>query len=316
MSHANTSGSVSLLGEPWGDTSRRGRPYAKDPSVIRFGNRYLMYFSLPSSDDAVVEGWSVGVAESSDLVSWRTVAVLPSFGDYDASGAAAPGAVVIDGRVHVFFQTYGGGAADALCHAVSDDGVTFVPHPENPVFAPTGAWTCGRAIDADVVVAGDHLLLAWVTRDPTMTIQLLGTARARLDSDFGRGAWEQLSVDGPALAPELPWEEQCIEAPALRFDGTTFTMFYAGAYNNRPQQIGWATSTDGATWTRGSSAPLIPAGAAGTWNSSESGHPGYMRDADGAEYLFFQGNPDDGQTWLIAATRLRFDGATPSVQFD
>lgn len=83
-------GTPRLVGAPWGDTSRRGRPYAKDPSVIRFGGRYLLYCSLPSGSDDVAEGWSVAVAESDDLVSWRTVAVLPPFGDHDATGAAAP----------------------------------------------------------------------------------------------------------------------------------------------------------------------------------------------------------------------------------
>lgn len=308
-----TSGRVRLLGAPWGDASRRGRPYAKDPSVIRFGGHYLMYFSLPSASDDVAEGWSVGVAESDDLITWETVAELPSFGDYDASGAAAPGAIVLDGRVHVFYQTYGRGRLDSICHAVSDDGVTFTPDPTNPVFAPTGDWTCGRAIDADLVATDDFVLLAWVTRDPEMRVQMLGTARAPRGSGLSRDDWTQLSVDGPALAPELPWEQECIEAPALRWDGETFTMFYAGAYNNSPQQIGWATSVDGETWTRGSDEPIIPAGPEGSWNSSESGHPGYFRDDDGQEYLSFQGNPDDGETWLIATTRLTFDGSRPSV---
>jgi hypothetical protein len=31
----------------WADDTRLGRPHSKDPSVIRFGSRYLMYFSLP-----------------------------------------------------------------------------------------------------------------------------------------------------------------------------------------------------------------------------------------------------------------------------
>ncbi len=48
---------------------------------------------------------------------------------------------MIDGRVHLFFQTYGRGREDSICHAVSDDGLTFTPNPENPVFRPTGDWT-------------------------------------------------------------------------------------------------------------------------------------------------------------------------------
>lgn len=31
----------------FGDTSRTGTPFSKDPHVVRFGGRYLMYFSIP-----------------------------------------------------------------------------------------------------------------------------------------------------------------------------------------------------------------------------------------------------------------------------
>ena len=119
-------------------------------------------------------------------------------------------------------------------------------------------------------------------------------------------------MDGPALAPELDWEQDCIEAPALVVRDGVITMFYAGGYNNAPQQIGWATSTDGAHWTRGSDAPLIPNGLPGTWNSSESGHPGVLVDGD-ETVLLFQGDPDGGRTWSIGATRLHWDGGTPVV---
>lgn len=301
---------VRLLGEPWGDASRLGRPFAKDPSVVRFGDRFLLYFSLPPWPSDPEAGWDIGIAESDDLVHWTTLAALGRIGDADAAGRAAPGAVVLDGRVHLFFQSYGTGPGDAICHAVSDDGVIFAPNPENPVFSPTGDWTVGRAIDADVVVADDRLLMAWATRDPMMRRQMVGTAEANVDSNFGRDAWTQLSVEGPGLAPELDWERDCIEAPALVYRHGRFTMFYAGGYNNEPQQIGWAWSDDGVRWERGSDTPLIPVGAAGTWNSSESGHPGVLVDGH-RTVLFFQGDPDDGLTWSIAATEVRWEGDRP-----
>ena len=46
-------GSVLAETEPsmkWADETRTGRPYAKDPSVVRLKGRYLMYFSLPPFD--------------------------------------------------------------------------------------------------------------------------------------------------------------------------------------------------------------------------------------------------------------------------
>lgn len=306
---------VRLLGPPWGDTSRVGVPYAKDPSVVRFQGRYLLYYSLPPAQGIDSEpGWAIGVATSDDLVDWTTVATLGPFGEYDRRGRAAPGAAVIHGRVHLFYQTYGQGAGDSICHATSTDGVTFEPNADNPVFAPTGSWNCGRAIDADVVVADDRVLLAWATRDPSMTIQMVGTASAPVSSAFERADWTDHSVDRPALAPTLDWELDCIEAPALVWDGARFGMFYAGGYNNAPQQIGWATSDDGVQWIRGYLDPLIPHGEPGTWNSSESGHPGVFTDDDDQTYLFFQGNDDDGASWRIAGTRVSWTADGPDVE--
>ena len=131
-------------------------------------------------------------------------------------------------------------------------------------------------------------------------------------SDFGREAWTDLSVAGPALAPELAWERDCIEAPALCVREGRLVAFYAGGYNNEPQQLGVATSPDGVVWTRMSEQPWLTNGRPGEWNSSESGHPGLLQTKDGASHLFFQGNDDDGHTWRIAGLRLAWDGLFPT----
>lgn len=65
----------------WADETRTGRPYAKDPSVVRLKGRYLMYFSLPPFDAKLAptnapKGWSIGIAESPDLLAWKKVGEL------------------------------------------------------------------------------------------------------------------------------------------------------------------------------------------------------------------------------------------------
>ena len=299
---------------PWGDTSRLGRPFAKDPSVIRFGGRYLLYYSLPPfGDGRANDGWAVGIAQSRDLTSWRKVGeILPS-GDYDRKGLAAPGALILDGRVHLFYQTYGNGRDDAICHATSPDGIAFTPDPTNPVFRPTGAWTAGRAIDADAFPHDGRLLLYFATRDPAMKVQMLGVAGAPLGSDFSRAAWTHLRVGASMQSFSHGSSGFRIGPPTLCRRDDTVVMFYAGAYNNEPQQVGCAASRDGVTWERLSDEPLIPNGAPGTWNASESGHPGVFVDEDGTTCLFFQGNNDNGTTWQISHVRLSWNGVRPVI---
>jgi len=294
------------------DSSRLGRPCAKDPAVVKFDGKYWMYFSLPPhADRSKGTGWQAGVAVSDDLIEWKKAGeIIGEPGGPEAKGLAAPEAIVLDGKVHLFYQTYGNGPKDAICHAVSEDGIHFKRNPTNPIFRPTGDWTVGRAIDAEVFPFEGKLLLYVATRDPAMKIQMLGVAAADLGSDYGRDAWTQL-VDAPILKPELPWEQECIEAATLcEHDGLLY-MFYAGAYNNKPQQIGVAASRDGVKWTRMSDQPLLPRGAPDEWNHSESGHPGVFVDDDGRGYLFFQGNNDRGKTWFLSKMNLHFDGPYP-----
>ncbi len=227
------------------DTSK-GRPFSKDPAVVHYKGKYWMYYSLPPfGDGRDDDGWSIGISTSDDLVSWSKAGDLfGQKGGCEKKGIAAPGAIVLNDQIHLFYQTYGNGRNDAICHAVSEDGIHFTRNSTNPIFAPTGSWNAGRAIDADVIAHDGKLFLYFATRDPAMKIQMLGVATAPLDSDFSRECWTQ-RCDAPILKPELPWEQTCIEAAAVCKKNDRLFMFYAGAYNNRPQQIGCAVSRDG-----------------------------------------------------------------------
>lgn len=296
----------------YSDTSRLGRPFAKDPCVVRFGGRYWLYYSLPPyEDERKKAGWGIGIATSEDLVHWTRRGEVKPEAPYEAAGFCAPGLTMIGGRLHMFYQTYGGGKQDAICHAVSRDGLTFERNPANPVLRAKGNWNCGRAIDAEPVVDGKRLLLYAATRDPEYKRQLIFGAAAQLNASPWPGTFEQLA-DRPLLAPELPWERNCIEAPTVMRRNGRFYMFYAGGYNNEPQQIGCASSRDGIEWRRCSDQPLLANGGAGEWNSSESGHPGVYTER-GKTWLFFQGNDDKGRTWTLASVRIGWTGNTPRV---
>lgn len=304
----------------YSDSSRRDRPYAKDPSVIRLGQRYLMYYSIPPGErgqvgaDGFETGWAIGIAESANLADWRKVGEVLPVQQVERNGIAAPGAIVLGGRVHLFYQTYGNGRRDAINHAVSVDGIRFDRDPGNPVFRPSDApWSAGRAIDAEPFVHDGRLLLYYATRDPDMKVQSVGVAAAPLASAFGREDWTNLSKAGPILAPVLDWERQCIEAPSIVRHGRNLYMFYAGGYNNEPQQIGVAVSRDGIHWRRLSHRPLLADGPPGSWNDSESGHPGIFQNGS-RTLLFFQGNPDRGRTWTIAAVELGWTKRGPFIK--
>lgn len=290
-------------------TNQKEGCFAKDPAVVRFHGQYFLYYSMHHEDGR----FGVGIAVSQDMENWACTGEVPQDLPCEKQGIAAPGAIVLDGKVHLFYQTYGNGKKDAICHAISEDGLHFVKNPENPVFAPPESFCCGRAIDADVILWQGRLLMYFATRDHDFRIQKVGGAWADAASGFGKRAWHMLAEQS-LLTPELAWEGECIEAPAtIENDGKLY-MFYGGSYNCTPQQIGCAVSEDGVFFRRVSNIPFICCGGPEDWNSSESGHPYAFRDADGRAYLFYQGSADMGKTWYLSKAEIAFEDGKPILR--
>lgn len=124
--------------------------FAKDPAVVRYRSRYWLYYSLRHEDGR----FGIGIAESADMEHWTPCGEIEQDALCETNGIAAPGAIVLNDKIHLFYQTYGNWEKDAICHAWSQDGIHFTKNPENPVFHPAATWCCGRAIDADVCVFG------------------------------------------------------------------------------------------------------------------------------------------------------------------
>ena len=290
----------------------KGMKIAKDPAVVRFREAYYMYYSVCERTDGGGLKWGIGIAQSNDMERWEKIGEIGESGELESTGICAPGALVYDGRIHLFYQTYGRFEKDAICHAWSEDGIHFTRNKTNPIVRAKGDWNNGRAIDADVCVFGEEVFLYFATRDPEGRIQMQGVSKCPLDGRFERESWKQC-CDESILKPELPWEQECIEAAATIAKNGKLYLFYAGAYNNSPQQIGVAVSDDGIRFTRLWQEPFIRNGEEGSWNSSESGHPYIFEDEDGRIYLFFQGNNDNGKSWYLSKLEIAFQNGMPYV---
>ena len=108
------------------DTSR-GRPFAKDPAVVRLGDRYLTYYTIcPFGDDREGDGYGIGIAESLDLDNWTKIDEIQPVQECEQNGICAPGAIVLDETVHLFYQPYGNHATDAICHETAPLSGGFV----------------------------------------------------------------------------------------------------------------------------------------------------------------------------------------------
>ena len=93
----------------YGDTSRIGIPFSKDPHVVEFQGKYLMYYSIPpkQNGNAEAQGWGIGIAGSKNLKDWHRIGEIIPQTAYESKGLCAPGALVRNDTVHLFYQTYG-----------------------------------------------------------------------------------------------------------------------------------------------------------------------------------------------------------------
>lgn len=286
--------------------------FAKDPAVIEYNGYYYLYYTVYTRQT----GCDIGIARSEDGDQFEELEYFPRTQECEKNGVAAPAAIVMDGVLHLFYQTYWNEKLDSICHATSTDGIHFVKDESNPVFAPREPWAklmdwaCGRAIDADICVFNNKLFLYYATRDKDYKRQIVGSAAAELTSGFGSGSFTMFS--DLALEPILDWEGDCIEAPATIVKDGRLYMFYGGAYNCKPQQIGCAVSEDGVHFKRlFVEEPFLKCGKEGEWNSCESGHPYVYEAKDGRIWLYYQGTADMGKTWYLSRCELGFRDGIP-----
>ena len=161
-------------------------------------------------------------------------------------GLCAPGALVRNDTVHLFYQTYGNGAKDAVCHAWSEDGIHFVRNAtKSYFFSGKGSGIAGVPSMRRSFFLRISIYLYYATRTPDYSTQVIGVAMAPAHTDFSKQAWK--SRESSVLVPSILGKRSVSKEHLVVQMGDEMFMFYAGAYNNRPQQIGVAKSSDGIT---------------------------------------------------------------------
>lgn len=290
----------------------RGFDGAEDPEVVRFGDRYLLYYVMPPGEAVQRQPWHIGIAESRDLETFHKVAEIAPSDLGERNGIAVGSVLVHRNKVHLFYFSYGSGANDSIGLATSDDGLWFTPHPANPIFRASGEWNCGRAISPHVVKVGERWRMYACTRDPEMSRQSILLAEAPVASDLGPQAWTQLG-SGELFGPELDWEHESTESPSLIQHEGRWYMFYGGGYWTRPQQIGCAVSVDGVRFVRLDERPLLPYQSGVDGAPLERASPSVFRDPQGNDHLFVQESADRGRNWRVVRYPLRWEGGRPVI---
>jgi len=205
-----------------------------DPSVVRFGGRWLMYYSAVEGDaheyaeqlahGAAVDGpvgETIGLAFSDDGATFEKHPGNPVL------HARCPFALVHDDIVHLFYvEVADGGYRIHL--AVSDDGIDFRPVRAEPVLdvGAVGNWDSCSVTTPKVFRDGDKFCMAFAG-DSSSLDDPTGIGLAVSD-DLVR--WEKIAgnpvfVVGPAGA----FDSASVASPIIRRVGDNYAMVYAGS---------------------------------------------------------------------------------------
>lgn len=136
--------------------------WINDPNGLMFdGEKYHVFAQhYPFASTPGPMHWAH--ATSRDLLHFDRlpIALYPGTGGMCFSGSAC----LMDGKIALMYTAHGD--AEAQFVAFSDDGVTFIPHPNNPVIKNPGCkdyrdpklfWNGARAMYGVAVAAGDHV---------------------------------------------------------------------------------------------------------------------------------------------------------------
>ena len=156
--------SSSTAGVAWSIPSEPLLEHVYAPTVIREPDSYRMWYI-----DVQAEPWSVRHATSTDCSNWQVSddPVLEVDEDWEHQRLFYPTVLRCDGLYLMWYGSYSAHAPDemktALGFAVSEDGLKWQKHPENPVFGPepSNDWESHYTTSQSVIKLPDGSWRIW-----------------------------------------------------------------------------------------------------------------------------------------------------------
>jgi predicted GH43/DUF377 family glycosyl hydrolase len=237
------------LGTPWDADG------VETPSVVHYEGEYHMFYTSYVSDFSNAFGYRIGHATSTDGIAWNRVTVdaplispssmtpdpsmpAPPNLTFDQWVVAEPGAVVFDGKIHLYFAATGANTeANSTAEVIGliiYDGATWsaqreVMRPDQTVYPRlTSPYYKGFSTPAATVINSQvHLFTTVVIQKSDLGIGYKHTKIHHAYSEDGETDWVQDPVS-IVDHTELDWHANDIISPTALQDGNKVYLWYGG----------------------------------------------------------------------------------------
>ncbi len=217
----------------------------------------------------------------SHRVAAGPVALTPGAGgSWESTGVSGPGPVIKfgTGDYGMWYEGLDNGTSpttNRTGYATSTDGVTWSKYGSNPIFSPSGAAENNEASFSSVFFDSNASAYRAYYHGGNNSGGTFGRTvfTATAPNHTNGGSWTRGNSGAPVIlrggAGSGAFDESFIaDAKVIQVGPTDYRMWYHGArQSDNRGQIGYATSTDGITWSKSGSNPVI-ALALGTWEDN------------------------------------------------
>lgn len=255
--------------------------HAANPTTIEFNNQIFMYIRGISQGGPSSLGVWTAPKLNFDGFTWNKAPVTnpiltasTTSGTVDFGGIYDPCAVVFQNKVFMYYMGTGTGTSRVLL-ATSTDGFAFTKNASVSIDGGT---------PAAVVDASGVLHLFYTKGDSTN-----GWKYYKRTSSDGISFGSEVLVFSPSGVTGTFDFLSVITARVIKEDNWYY-LIYGGSpvYDDYPEGLGLARSTDLVTWERYSQNPILLRGPAGTWDEGAlwSGTPLVV---NGVLYMWYEG---------------------------